>query len=158
MPQAVFLLVEDNEDHIVLFKRAFSRSNVLNPLQVVRNGHEAICYLEGSGRYRNRHEFPLPSLVLLDLKLPGIDGFEVLTWIREQPSLRTLRVIVLTSSEEMRDVNRAYQLGANSFLVKPMELEDLNHLTQAINNYWLWLDKAPNASRPGVNSPVQPGH
>jgi CheY-like chemotaxis protein len=144
--QAAFLLVEDNEDDILLFKRAFSTSNVANPLQVVKNGHEALCYLEGSGRYRNRNEFPLPSLVLLDLKLPGIDGFEVLSWIRQHPSLRTLRVIVLTSSDEIRDVNRAYQLGANSFLVKPMALEDLNRLTQAISGYWIWFDKAPETS------------
>jgi CheY-like chemotaxis protein len=150
--QAVFLLVEDNEDHILLFKRAFSKSNVLNPLHVVRNGHEAMCYLQGSGRYRDRDEFPLPALVLLDLKLPGIDGFEVLSWIRQQPLFKTLRVIVLTSSNEIRDVNRAYQLGANSFLVKPAELEDLNHLTQAISGYWVWLDKAPEVSRPSQES------
>ena len=144
----MFLLVEDNEDHVLLFKRSFSKSNVLNPLQVVRNGYEAICYLDGSGRYRNREEFPLPALVLLDLKMPGIDGFEVLTWIRQQPSFKALRVIVLTSSDEIRDVNRAYQLGANSFLVKPMDLEDLNRLTQSISGYWLWLDRAPETSRP----------
>jgi CheY-like chemotaxis protein len=155
--RAVFLLVEDNEDHVLLFKRAFSKSNVLNPLQVVRNGHEAICYLDGSGRYRNRDEFPLPALVLLDLKMPGIDGFEVLSWIRQQPSLKTLRVIVLTSSEAIRDVNRAYQLGANSFLVKPMDPEDLDRLTQAINDYWIWLDKAPEVSRPsGAPSHTKP--
>lgn len=156
MPQhAVFLLVEDDEDHIILFKRAFSRSNLLNPLQIVKNGHDAICYVEGAGRFRNRNEFPLPSLILLDLKMPGIDGFEVLSWIRQQPSLSSIRVIVLTSSEEIRDVNRAYQLGANSFLIKPMDIEDLNRLTQTINGYWLWLDKAPEASRP--TSPKRQG-
>ena len=145
---AVFLLVEDNEDHALLFKRALAKSKIVNPLQIVPNGAEAINYLQGAGRYRNRAEFPLPALVLLDLKMPGVDGFEVLSWIRQQPTLSSLRVVVLTSSDEMRDVNRAYQLGANSFLVKPSDLEDLARLTQAISGYWVWTDKQPEVSRP----------
>jgi CheY-like chemotaxis protein len=154
--QSVFLLVEDNEDHVLLFRRAFSRSHLPNPLQVVKSGEEAIAYLEGSGRYRNRDEFPLPALVLLDLKLPGMEGFEVLSWIRQQPPLRALRVLVLTSSDRIRDVNRAYQLGANSFLVKPLDPSDLDRLTQAINEYWIWMDKAPQVSRPGENIQMSP--
>jgi CheY-like chemotaxis protein len=146
--QAVFLVVEDNADDVLLLKKAFQRSGITNPIQVVSNGVEAMLYLEGSGRFRNRSEFPLPKLVLLDLKLPGISGFEVLEWIREQPGLKALRVIVLTSSNEIRDVNRAYALGANSFLVKPNELEDLCRIASAIRGYWVWIDKAPEISRP----------
>jgi CheY-like chemotaxis protein len=146
--RAVFLLVEDNEDHVLLFRRALAKNHIVNPLLVAKNGVEAIAYLEGTGRYRNRQEFPLPSLVLLDLKLPGMDGFDVLEWIRQQPAFRALRVIVLTSSDQIRDVNRAYQLGANSFLVKPADLEDFIRLTQAIRGYWIWTDQAPEVSRP----------
>lgn len=144
---AVFLLVEDTEDDVLLIRRAFQANKIINPLHVVKNGVEAMQYLEGSGRFRNRNEFPLPKIVLLDLKLPGISGFEVLEWIREQPGLKTLRVIVLTSSSEIRDVNRAYGLGANSFLVKPNDLEDLCRLTSAIKGYWIWLDHAPETHR-----------
>jgi len=146
--QALFLLVEDNEDHVALVRRAFAKSNVVNPLQVVPSGEEAIAYLEGTGKFSNRAEFPLPSLILLDLKLTGMDGFEVLRWIRQQPTLRTIRVVVLTSSNAIRDVNQAYQLGANSFLVKPVDFEDFVRVTQALQGYWLWSDKAPEVSRP----------
>jgi CheY-like chemotaxis protein len=140
-----FLLIEDNEDDVALIKRAFARNKIFNPLQVVRNGHEALLYLQGAGRFRNREEFPLPKIILLDLKMPGVDGFEVLDWIRQQPEFKTLRVIVLTSSNAIQDVNRAYQLGANSFLVKPTDFEDLVTLTQALRGYWVWLDQAPQA-------------
>src|SRR5579862_6240146 len=101
-----FLLIEDNEDDVALIKRAFARNKIFNPLQVVKNGNEALLYLQGAGRYRNRDEFPLPKIILLDLKMPGVDGFEVLGWIRQQPELKTMRVIVLTSSNAIQDVNR----------------------------------------------------
>jgi CheY-like chemotaxis protein len=141
---AVILLVEDNEDDVALIRRAFARNNIGNPLKVVRNGNEAILYLQGAGRYRDRSEFPLPKLVLLDLTLPGVDGFEVISWIRAQPELRMLRVLVMTSSRTIQDVNRAYQLGANSFLVKPTDFEDLVTLTQSLRGYWICLDQAPD--------------
>ena len=144
MPEtAVFLLVEDNENDVALLKRAFAKSKILNPLLVVKNGVEAMAYLEGSGRYRNRQEFPLPRIILLDIKLPGINGLEVLKWIREQPSLKAIRVIMLSSSDLVRDVNTAYQLGANSFLIKPNEFDDLVTLSQAIKGYWIWTDTGP---------------
>ena len=145
--QALFLLIEDNEDHVLLIRRAFAKSKVVNPLQVVRTGEDAIAYLEGTGRFSNRAEFPLPAVILLDLKLTGMDGFDVLRWIHQQPALRPARVVVLTSSSEIRDVNLAYQLGANSFLVKPVDFEDFVRVTQALQGYWLWTDKAPEISR-----------
>src|SRR6516225_8524692 len=104
--QALFLLVEDDSGDALLIRRAFVQAKVLNPVQVVSSGEEAIAYLSGTGRYANRAEFPLPELVLLDLKMPGIDGFEVLRWIRAQPGIRGMRVVVLSGSDEMRDVNR----------------------------------------------------
>jgi len=118
------LLVEDREDDVFLVRRAFEKAYLLNPLQVVRNGEEAVAYLKGEGTYANRAGYPLPSLILLDLKLPGMDGFDVLRWIRQEPNFGSLPVIVLTSSEQIRDVNRAYQLGANSFLVKPTDFQN----------------------------------
>ena len=151
--QAVILLVEDREDDIFLIRRSFEKGGINNPLQVVRDGEEAISYLEGLGRYRNRDEYPLPDLILLDLKMPRIDGFEVLRWIRRQPGLATIRVVVLTSSDAIRDVNRAYALGANSFLVKPLEFENVIETAKMLKTYWLQLSKAPETSRPSSELP-----
>src|SRR4051812_919416 len=131
------LLAEDREDDIVLIRKAFATAFIRNPLHVVRDGEEAIAYFCGEGPYANRAEFPLPDLLLLDLKMPRVDGFEVLEWIRQQPSLNSLRVVVLTSSDHLRDVNRAYQLGANSFLVKPLDFQNFMALSKAIEGYWL---------------------
>ena len=145
--RALFLLVEDTEDDVLLIHRAFLKANILNPLQVVRSGEDAIEYLQGTGRFSNRAEFPLPSLVLLDLKMKGIDGFEVLRWIRQQPALMRLRVVVLTSSNAVSDVNLAYQLGANSFLVKPVDFDRLVEISQALKGYWLWMSAEPEVVR-----------
>ena len=141
--RALFLLVEDDEDQVSLVRRAFLKANIVNPMQIVRSGEEAMVYLEGAGPYANRDEFPLPRLILLDLKMPGISGFDVLRWIRQQPALATLRVVVLTASNEIRDVNLAYELGANSFLVKPVDFDDFVRLSRAIQGYWIWLSKSP---------------
>jgi CheY-like chemotaxis protein len=145
--RALFLLVEDDEDQVILVRRAFRKANIINPLHVARSGQEAMVYLEGAGPYSNREEFPLPKLLLLDLKLPGISGFDVLRWVRQQPYLQTLRIVVLTASNEIRDVNLAYQLGAHSFLVKPVDFDDFVRLSQAIQGYWIWLNKNPETSR-----------
>ena len=139
----VILIAEDNDDHVALILRAFRKASLLNPVFVVKNGVEAIDYLDGKGQYADRQKYPLPSLMLLDLRMPMKDGFEVLHWIRGSPQLRGLRVVVLTTSEDLRDVNRAYQMGVNSFLVKPLDLEDFVNLSNAIKGYWLWMSKAP---------------
>lgn len=144
----VFLLIEDNEDDSLLLRKAFIRGNLLNPMHWLKTGEEAIDYLKGTGKFSNRTEYPLPAIVLLDLKLPGMSGFDVLRWIRSQPTLSRLRVIVLTSSDSIQDVNLAYRLGANSFLVKPMDLDHLCRMTEALQGYWIWLDNAPEVTRP----------
>ena len=144
---AVILLGEDREDDVVIIRRAFLQSRILNPLFVVKDGEEVISYLSGKGKYSNRAEFPLPELLLLDLKMPKLDGFEVLRWVRQNPGLQALRVVVLTSSEEISDVNRAYQLGANSFLVKLVNFDRLIEISQAIKGYWLWMSKTPETFR-----------
>src|SRR5215813_6909592 len=144
---AVILLAEDREDDVVIIRRAFLQGRILNPLYVVRDGEEVISYLSGEGKYSNRAEYPLPELVLLDLKLPKLDGFEVLRWLRTQPALSGLRVVVLSSSESIQDVNLAYALGANSFLVKPTDFNEFVEMSSFINDYWFVLRRAPRASQ-----------
>jgi CheY-like chemotaxis protein len=149
MPEhGVILLAEDEEDYVVLIKHAFDQANISNPLHVVWNGQEVVSYLKGEGKYFNRDEFPLPDLLLLDLKMPRMNGFEVLKWLRGQPGFAALRVLVLTSSDRIRDVNEAYQLGANSFMIKPNDFQDVTQLTCLIQEFWLKASKAPEIFRP----------
>src|SRR3954466_9029820 len=149
--RAVILLVEDRDDDILLIRKAFERGFIDNPLHVVRDGEEAIYYLAGEGQYSNRAEFPLPDLILLDLKMPKVDGFEVVRWIRRQPGFSSIAVVVLTSSDAIRDVNRAYALGANSFLVKPLEFENFIETAKMLRAYWLNINKPPTTNR----SPIE---
>jgi CheY-like chemotaxis protein len=145
--RAVVLVAEDEEDYVLLLKRAFSQAGVRNPLYVVSTGSEMMSYLKGDGQYSNRVEYPLPDLLLLDLKLPGFNGLEILGWLRSHPGLSALRVIVLTSSEQLKDINDAYRLGANSFLVKPYDFTDLVSLAQVLQKFWLHLSKTPETFR-----------
>jgi len=145
---SVILLVEDRADDILLILRAFQKAGLTNPVQVVRNGEEAIAYLSGEGKFRNRAEYPLPILVLLDLKLPGIDGFEVLTWTRQQEGIRGIPIVVLTSSNQLKDVNRAYSLGASSFFVKEIDFQGTVDFSKLLQQYWLKTARTPQTSRP----------
>jgi len=131
------LLVEDNEDDVFLMKRALQGAHVVNPLQVVEDGQEALDYLRGNGKFADRDQYPLPAVVFLDLKLPFVSGHDVLAWIRQQKEFETLVVIVLTSSNEASDLSRCYSLGANSYLVKPPTPEQLEDLAKAFKWYWL---------------------
>ena len=135
--RGVVLLAEDSEDDILLIQRAFEQAGISNRLHAVREGETAIAYLSGRGKYSFRDQYPLPALVLLDLKLPGMDGFEVLRWIRQEPDLSGLVVIVLTVSDHIRDVTRAYELGANSFLVKEPNFLDAVEQARLLHQYWL---------------------
>ena len=141
------MVAEDDENHVFFIQRAFKQAGLLNPVHFVPDGEHAIMYLAGEGKYANREEFPLPSLLLLDLKMPNKDGFEVLEWIREHPTLSALRVIVLTTSGATTDINRAYKLGANSFLTKPMNFTDLVQLTKWVKGYWLHFSSEPEVKR-----------
>jgi CheY-like chemotaxis protein len=145
--EGVILLAEDQEDDILLIRRAFAKGNIPNPIYVVRDGEQVISYLKGDGKFSNRDEYPLPDLLLLDLKMPKKDGFEVLRWIRRQSNLSALRVLVLTASEALHDVNLAYRLGANSFLVKPAEFENCVQLGSTIREYWLKTSQTPEIIR-----------
>lgn len=140
-----FLLVEDQEDDVRLVQRAFLKARILNPLYVTRSGEEAIAYLVGTGEFAQRGRYPIPGVVLLDIKLPGMDGFEVLSWIRRVTFLPNLRVVMLTSSDAMHDVTRAYEMGANSFLIKPADFERFIEISQALSGYWLRVDNTPDA-------------
>ena len=113
-------------------------------LKVVRDGEQAIAYLGGRGPYGNRERFPLPFMVLLDLKMPGTDGFEVLHWIRADADLKRLLVVVLTSSNLQADVDKAYELGANSYLVKPVEFDQMLHLVKRFEAYWTEINRMPS--------------
>ncbi|HUK01388.1 MAG TPA: response regulator [Steroidobacteraceae bacterium] len=136
------LLVEDNTDDAELFARSFHRTYANVSLPTVSDGEAARDYLAGNGPYADRSKFPLPNIVLLDVKLPRLSGFELLSWIRQHPQLRRLLVVMLTSSRESVDVRRAYDLGANSYLVKPIALADMQQLASALGLYWLKLNEA----------------
>lgn len=156
--QALFLLIEDNENDALLIQRAFVQAKILNPLLLLSSAEEAMAYFQGSGRYSNRVEFPLPALVLLDLKLPGLDGFDFLRWLRAQPGISATRVVILTSSDAIQDVNRAYQAGANSFLIKPVDFERFVEVSRALNGYWMWMDAPPETFRGDAPNPfILPG-
>ena len=144
---AVILLAEDLDNDVVLIRRAFQRAGFTNLIKVVRDGEEAIAYLSGTGEYANRDEYPLPDLILLDLKMPKVGGFEVLQWLRRQPEIAGIPVVVLTTSDEITDVNRAYDLGANSFFVKPSDFENYANLAAIIREYWLKWVNLPQAYR-----------
>jgi CheY-like chemotaxis protein len=155
MPErAVILVAEDEEDYVFLIRKAFAEANLNNPMHVVSTGLEAMAYLKGEGKYANRDEYPLPDLFLLDLKLPGFSGFEIIGWVRSEPGLSGLRIIVLTSSDQMRDVNDAYRLGANSFLMKPYDFDDLIAFSRFIGDFWLKFSKCPESFR--APKPVAP--
>src|SRR6266576_1762875 len=138
MPEGpVILLVEDNEHDVFMIRRALRNAHVTNPIHVARDGEEAIAYLKGEEEFTNRAKYPLPALVLLDLKMPRMGGLEVLRWIREQPGFSLLRVVVLTNTSEMREANAAYAAGANSFLVKPTDFQESVGLMGLLAGQWL---------------------
>jgi len=129
------LIAEDDDNDICLIKRAFHKANFDNPLTVVKDGEQAVAYLEGTGPYSDRQNHPPPALMLLDLKMPRKTGFEVLEWIRERPEFNHLPVVVLTSSQESSDISRAYALGANSYLVKPANFASLVDMMNRLREY-----------------------
>ena len=137
MSLPTLLLVEDNEDDVFLMKRALKAAGIENPLQIAEDGQAAIDYLSGAGTHADREKSPLPTIVFLDLKLPFKSGHEVLEWIRQQPRFTNLVVIVLTSSNEKIDLDRAYKLGANSFVVKPPTATKLQELADSFKQWWL---------------------
>jgi len=136
------LQVEDDPNDVFLLQHAMQHAGVTNPIQVATDGQQAIEYLKGAGKFANREEFPLPCLVLLDLKLPHVPGLGVLKWIRQQPG-PSLVVVMLTASGEDEDIATAYRLGANAFLVKPSQASKLVEMAKAIKDFWLTHNTLP---------------
>ena len=134
--QFTVLLVEDDLNDIFLVKRAFKKARIPNPLQVVTDGVEAIRYLQGEGRYGDRRSHPLPRLIVMDIKMPRKTGFEVLELIKKNGVLKRIPVIIVSSSDQTADINRAYELGANAYMVKPVDFRAVETLFQSITHYW----------------------
>ena len=139
MADPVVLIVDDSEYDALLMRTVFERAWFTQPLRFARDGEEAIAYLRGDGVYRDRKQFPLPTVMLLDLNMPRKNGFEVLAWIREQPTLKRLRVYILSASSRPEDIERACDLGANAYLVKPSNLDGLLQLAKCLLA-WLKLN------------------
>lgn len=147
MAASSILLVEDNPDDEALTVRAFNKNNVKNEIVVARDGAEALDYLFGTGTYANRDTSLVPQVVILDLKLPKIDGLEVLRRLRAAPQTKLLPVVILTSSNEERDLLEGYGLGANSYVRKPVDFAEFVEAVRQLGLYWLLLNERPPERR-----------
>ena len=137
-PRPVILLVDDNPHDVVLIRLAFRKVGIIDTIQLVKDGTEAMRYIRGEGQYTDRHQFPIPTLILLDLKMPQTSGFDVLSWIRQQQHLENVVVVVMSGSRDDGDIEKAYSLGANMYLAKPTKFEDLVKLMESLKNYRSW--------------------
>ena len=146
MSEKTILLVEDNRDDELLTLRALRKNKILNDVTVVRDGAEALDYLFGAGQYAGRDTKDMPQVVLLDLKLPKLDGLEVLRRLRAEDLTRRLPVVVLTSSDEEQDILASYDLGANSYVRKPVEFHQFIDALGQLGLYWLVLNQPPPRS------------
>jgi len=136
------LQVDDDPNDVFLLAHAMKKAGVANPIQVATDGKQAIDYLRGAGEFADRDKFPFPCLMLMDLKLPHVMGLDVLKWVREQPGM-VLVVVLLTASAENSDIAAAYALGANGFLVKPPQAHKLVDMVKAIRDFWLLQNTLP---------------
>ena len=143
----VILLVEDNPDDEALTLRAIKKNRIANPVIIAHDGIEALDYVFGMGIYEGRDTLDCPAVVLLDLKLPKVDGLEVLRRLRSDPRTRLVPVVVLTTSSEERDIIQSYDYGANSYVRKPVDFEQFSEAVGQLGMYWLLLNEAP----PGTN-------
>ena len=143
MKDKVILLVEDNPDDVKLTERALKKSNILNPVVVARDGVEALDYLFGRGIFEGRDRRQLPQIVLLDLKMPKVDGIEVLRAIRADPATKQIPVVILTSSAEEKDIASSYELGVNSYIVKPVGFADFVDQVSKLVVYWAIMNRLP---------------
>ena len=137
------LLVEDNPNDVKLALHALKKNNIANRIEVVRDGAEALEFIFATGAYADRQNAENPRVILLDLKLPKVDGLEVLRQIKSDPRTRAIPVVVLTSSREDRDIVESYNLGVNSYIVKPVDFEQFNESVRQLGMYWLLLNQPP---------------
>src|SRR4051812_4086731 len=140
MSAVTILHVDDDSNDIVLFQHACQKAGIDCNLHNVEDGDQAITYLRGAEQFADRARYPIPTLLLLDLKMPRVNGFDVLAWVRGNRHLRAMPVVVLSSSNHDADVKRAYDLGANSYMVKPVGFESLVEIARSLNQYWLSLN------------------
>lgn len=145
------LLVEDDANDVLLCQHAFKEARVPNPLVIARDGAEAIEYIEGAGKFADRSLFPLPLVVVLDLKMPRVSGFEFLEWLREQPDHERFVVIICSSSNIPGDVERAYALGAHGFVLKPYTITERTELWISFKNWWLRFNQFPYSAHSLTN-------
>ena len=143
MQTFTILHVEDDPNDVLLVERAFKKSNWPTVVRSVIDGDQAVCYLNGEQAFTDRASHPFPDVVLLDLKMPRKSGLEFLTWMRQQAQFKRLPVVVFTSSKHEQDINRAYDLGANSYLVKPVGFDALLETLKQLQHYWGTLNQAP---------------
>lgn len=146
MKPILILLVEDNPDHVLIIKRALEMNNVLNEVRVVEDGQEALDYLYRRGKYADPDAAPRPGLILLDIKLPKVDGFEVLKRIKSDAVLKMIPIIMLTSSEQEADIVKSYLNGANSYIVKPIRFDDFIEKVRELKLYWILVNTLPPES------------
>ena len=144
----LILLVDDSKDDSLLLKHEFERAGLANPLFFLSSGADAISYLAGEGEFHDRSIYPMPSVLLLDLKMPGMDGFDVLSWIGKRPELKRLLIVVLSGCADVKQVTRAYELGANSYLTKPTNPYDLWNLANFFRGYWTISNRSPRLAEP----------
>jgi CheY-like chemotaxis protein len=137
----VILLVDDNPHDVILIRLAFRKVGIIDTIQLAKDGGEAMRYIAGEDKYSDRRTYPPPTLVLLDLKMPGANGFEVLKWIRSQENFDSLVVVVMSGSRDDVDIQRAYELGANSYLIKPTKFEDLVKMMESLKDYQSWAGR-----------------
>ena len=143
MNSGAILLIDDSPDDVLLIRLALARAGINNPFRTVQDGENAIQYFLAEGPYADRAAFPLPSMILLDLAMPSMGGFEVLEWIRRHAQFSHIPVIVLTGSSLLADAKRAYQMGANSFLTKPADLTELTLALRETADFWLTTCRMP---------------
>jgi two-component system response regulator len=144
----VILVVEDNPQDATMTVRALKKHNVSNTVVVARDGVEALDYLYGTGAYAGRDPFDPPQVVLLDLKLPKVDGMQVLKRIRSEPATKTLPVVILTSSDEQRDLVESYEHGVNSYVRKPVDFAEFSDAVSHLGLYWTLINKTPRSEKP----------
>jgi two-component system response regulator len=155
-PSKIILLVEDNADDAALTLRAFKRSHLMNPITVARDGVEALDFLFARGAHSDRAGSPLPTLVILDLKLPKLDGLSVLKALRADALTRFLPVVILTSSKEEQDLVAGYTLGANSYVRKPVDFAEFLEAVKTLGIYWLMLNELPSNGAMASQSDMPP--
>lgn len=141
------LIAEDYDDDAVFLQRSLKKAGVMNPVFLVRDGAAVIAWLEGIGIYSDRDKYPLPAILFLDLKMPVSDGFTVLDWLKQRREFDEMLVVVLTGHQDTRNLSRAYELGADSFLTKPCELEDAQNLIEHFTGHWMLQDPPSDPPR-----------